>query len=56
MWLSRILAQTATVVLHSTLTGFSNPIFTGTEIIGIRKEDTEKDIWPNTEAERGVET
>jgi hypothetical protein len=26
------------------------------EIIGIRKEDIEKDIWPNTEAERGVET
>jgi hypothetical protein len=26
------------------------------EIIGIWKEDIEKDIWPNIEAERGVET
>ena len=26
------------------------------EIIGIQKEDIEKDIWPNTEGKRKVET
>ena len=26
------------------------------EIIGIRKEDIEKDIWPNTEGKLRVET